>query len=340
MKRLSLLLALLLAGCFHKQTLPPAPDVEQLRAQHRYAEALVALDAAQNTPDYAQRRNALLADIGEYQARKLDEIGELAKEQQFAEAQRNLAEARKQLPPSNELEQFADNLRTAAERYKQRNLDEIVQLRSSTLSKEQALYRQLQKAADDPALRELIARQQADTDYFAAQLAQLGARAFAQNEFTKAVQYLGQANQLAPSDEVAQQLKRAEQALAASKQKRQTARSTEREQHYREMAAALQQHLQQRDYVAARAQLEQLKGLGIHGDEVEALRVQLDTEITAYVERQIDAGNRLYSDGRLEEALQCWRQAAVLAPSPQLTERMEKAQRFIDRLEQLRAKQY
>lgn len=338
MKRLALCLMLLTAGCkVQPPAAPPAPDVAQLQAQHLYVEALAALDI--NSPDYDDRRAELLAAAAQYKAQLLQELGELTRLQQFAEARRMLATARPHLPESNELNRFAENLDAAAARFQQRQLDEIVILRSNTLLKEQALYRSLHKAADSPELEQLIARQAADAEFFAAQLAQLGTRALAQNELSKATLYLGHANQLAPSDELAQQLKRAEQALATSKQKRLTARSTEREQHYKELTAALQQSMQQRDYATARLQIEQLKALNIRVDEVESAQEQLDRAIAAFVARQLDTGNRLYSDGHLEEALQHWRRAAALEPSPQLTERMEKAQRFIDRLEQLRAKQ-
>lgn len=341
MKRLVIVLSMLLAGCIHQpSSAPRAPTVEQLRAEHRYVSALKTLDAtALNAPDYTQRRTELVEDANAYQATLLDELAESMRQQAFADAERRLADAQRELPSSSELERFSDNLHLAAERFRQRNLDDIVQLRSTILLKEQPLYRALEKASDDDALRQLIERQRADTDFFAAQLEQLGTRALAQNDFTRAAQYLGQANQLKPSDDIAQQLKRAEQALAASKQKRQTARSTEREQHYREASAALQQSMQQSNYAVARSQLEQLKALAIHNDEVDAVQQQLDRAIAAFVDSEIDAGNRLYSDGHLEEALVRWRSAATLAPSPQLTERIEKAQRFIDRFEQLRAKQ-
>lgn len=341
MNRFALWLLLLLAGCVHQPPPPPpAPDIAQLRAQNRYVDALAALDGIKDTtPDYETRRAALLGAASEYQEQLLLELGELARHQQFTEAQRMLAGAQPQLPPTTELTRFAENLENSATQYRQRYLDELTQLRATTLLKEQPIYRSLQKAADTPELRQLLERQRADTEFFAAQLAQLGARAIAQNELTRGTQLLGLANQLAPSEELAQQLKRTEQILASSKQKRQTARSTEREQHYREQSAALLQSIQQRDYLAARAQLEQLKSLNIRTDEVEQLQEQLDNTIARFVAQQIDAGNRLYSDGHLEEALKHWRQAAALTPSPQLTERMEKAERFIDRLEQLRSRQ-
>lgn len=342
MNRLTLWLLLLLAGCVHQPPPPPpAPDIAALQTQHRYVTALAALDAdARNMPDYSERRAALLAAAGNYQTQLLDELKALVTQQQFTGASQRLAEAQKELPQSTELDQFAANLQAAATRYRQRTLDEIVQLRAGILLKEEPLYHALQKAADTPELEALIVRQRADAEYFAAQLAQLGARAFAQNEFTRATQYLGLANQLAPSEELAQQLARAEHALAAGKQKRQTARSTEREQQYRELSAAFQQSVQQLDYLAARTQLDQLKALNIHAEEVESAQARLDGVIHSFVARRVDAGNRLYSEGHIEEALQHWRQAEALAPSPQLTERIEKAQRFIDRLEELRAKKY
>ncbi|HSB97300.1 MAG TPA: hypothetical protein VLC91_12670 [Spongiibacteraceae bacterium] len=341
MKPFYLLLLLALAGCVHTPppSPPPGPDVAELQAQHRCLSALKLLNTTgRDDADYVQQRDALVASARAYQTDLIGELRELMQQKQFAQAQEKLALAQIELPISQELEQFSQQLTTAAERYRQRYLEEILQLRSATLLKEQTLYNALDKAATEPELQQLIIRQRADSEYFAAQLSQTGARALAQNELTKAVQYLGLANQLTPSPELAQQLKRAEQALFASKQKKQTARSTEREQHYRELNAIFLQNLQQFDYAGARTQLEQAKTLGIHGDELETSQEQLDSAIDRFVTQEIDAGNRLYSEGYIEEALLRWRRAAVLTPSPQLLERIDKAQRFIDRFEQLRTK--
>jgi hypothetical protein len=333
---------LALAGCVHTPppSAPPLPDIAELQNQHRYLSALKALnDSARDDADYTARRDAVIAAARLYQTELIDELRELLQQQQFAQAQEKLALAQIELPASQELERFSDQLTTAAERYRQRYLDELIQLRSSTLLKEQPLYNALQKVASDTELKQLLARQRADSEYFTEQLIQAGTRALAQNELTKAVQYLGLANQLAPSPELAQQIKRTEQTLAAGKQKRQTALSTEREQHYRELYAAFQQDLQQANYANARAQLEQARTLSVHIDEIEIAQNQLDRAIERFVAQQIDSGNRLYSEGHIEEALQRWHQAAALTPTPQLIERIDKAQRFIDRLEQLRAKQ-
>ncbi len=343
MKRLrppSIALLCLLSGCVHMPQAPtPTPSIEQLQAEHHYLSALKTLNAnARNAPDYLQQRDAILATARIYQTDLIRELTALMLQQQFAAAQQQLAAAQIELPISRELDQFTEKLATASDRYQQRFLDDIVALRSATLLKEKPLYQALQKSATEPELQQLIARQHADVEFFATQLTEAGTRALAQNEYTKATQYLELANQLMPSPALANQLKRAEQALATSKQKQQTARSVEREQHYRELNAALQQSLQQNDYAAARTQLEQAKTLGVHNDELAAAQTQLDAAIKKFVDQQIDTGNRFYSDGHIEEALNRWHQAAALTPSPELTERIDKAQRFIDRLEQLRVK--
>jgi tetratricopeptide (TPR) repeat protein len=332
-----------LLGCTPTPKIPtptPTVNVAELQEQHRYLSALKTLNAsARNAPDYIEQRDALLAAARDYQTALIRELSELLQQQQFVQAQQQLEAAQNELPISRELDQFSEQLYAARDRYQRRYLDEILQLRSGTLLKERQLYQALQKAATDSELQQLVAHQHDDAEYFASQLSEAGTRAFAQSDYSKAVQYLGLANQLTPSTALAQQLKRAEQALTASKQKQQNARSVEREQRYRELSTAFLQDLQQRDYAAARSQLDQLKILNIHNDELEAAQSELDSAIHNFVKQQTDAGNRLYSEGHIEDALQRWRQAVALSPSAELTERIDKAQRFIDRLEQLRRQQ-
>jgi uncharacterized protein YeaO (DUF488 family) len=338
MKLYRLSLLLLLSGCTYLpwKTPPPADNFDSLRTEHRYVSALAVLDTREvNAPDYTARRNALLDEAKEYQTQVLHDVGELAKQKRFAQGQTLLDEATPELPPSDELRTFTDQFQANRDRYVQRILDELYQLRSPQLTREQPLYDALQAAASDPELRQLAERHQQDADFFSRQLAAAGAQALAQKEYTKAAQYLGAANQLAPSSEVAQQLSRAEQALNRNRQKYQAARSAEREQRYRELSTSIEQALQERDYAAAQQLLEQARGLAVHSEELDAYQRQLDTEVATFVKQQTEEGNRRYANGHIEEALQIWRQADLLAPSQELKERIEKAQRFMERYQQL-----
>lgn len=341
MKLRWLALALLLTGCTYApwRTAPAEPDVDSLRTQHRYVSALAVLDEREkNAPDYAQRRSALLQEAQQYQGQVLGEVDELARQKRYAEGQTLLDQTTPELPESEELRNFTAQFATSRDRYVQRALDELYQLRSTQLPREQPLYQALDNAASDPELRKLVERHKADESFFAQQLGNAGAQALAQKDYAKAVQYFSAANKLEPSPQLAQQLARAEQALQANKQKYQAARSAEREQRYLELSSNIQEALQQRDYITARQQLEQARALAIHAEDVEAYQRQLDAAVNAFVKQQTEEGNRRYANGHIEEALHIWRQADSLAPSQELKERIEKAQRFMERYQQLREK--
>lgn len=342
MKRLRLFpLAMLLAGCTH---LPWGPgtgtgSIDNMRQQHRYNSALAVLDAeAKSAPDYPSRRQALIQEAQQYQTQVLHDVDELAKQKQFAQAQALLDKILPELPESDELRSFTEQFQNNRDRYVQKTLDQLYQLRVSQLPREATIYQALQNSASDPELRALAARHQQDTEFFARQLAAAGAQALAQGENSKAVQYLTVANQLNPSPQLAQQLSRAEQAISNNREKYQAARYAEREQKYRELNGGIQQALQDRDYVAARQLLEQAKALSIHNEDTEAYQRKLDTAVNAFVKRRVEDGNRRYANGHIEEALQIWRQADSLAPSQELKERIEKAQKFMERYQQLQKK--
>lgn len=339
MRHSVLTLTLLLSGCTHLpwQVLPTDTGIEQLCERHSYVTALHALEARKkNTPDYEEKRDAVLKQALQYQNDLLNQAGILIQQQQFINAQNLIAEARPELPPSPALDQFDERFNAARDRYVQRELDELVQTRGPALAKEHAAYQALSKAATDPELQRLVARHQADVDYFAPLIARMGSQALAQNDYAKAAQYLAIANQLTPSPVIARQLKTAEQTIAAGKQKQQIARNNEREQRYRDLNNALQQSLQQRDFFAARDLLEQAKVLNTHSDELDAMQRELDDAIAAFIAQQVDTGNREYAEGHIEDALNNWRQADALTSTPELREKIDKAQKFIDRLEQLR----
>lgn len=342
MKRLRLFpLAMLLAGCTHLpwQSTANAPSLDSMRQQHRYNTALALLKAQGETaPDYPARREALMHEAQEFQSQLLHDVDELTKQKQFAQAQTLLDSALPELPESDELRDFTEQFQSSRDRYLQRTLDQLYQLRAAQMPREAALYQALQNAASDPALRALVARHQQDTEFFASQLAAAGEKALAQGDNSKAAQYLNAANQLDPSPQIAQQLSRAEQALSNNREKYQAARSAEREQKYRELNSGIQLALQERDYPGARQLLEQAKALSIHGDDIEAYQRQLDAAVNVFVKQRTEEGNRRYANGHIEEALQIWRQADALAPSQELKERIEKAQRFMERYQQLQKK--
>ncbi len=334
---LSALIAL--GGCAQLpwQVLPTEAGIDQLCQQHRYITALKALDARKRSaPDYEEKRAAILAQLQKYQSELIAQAEALVQQQQFAKAEKLIEENRAELPASRELTQFDARLITARDRYVQRSLDDVTQLRAVALAREHAAYAALEKGAHTPELQALVARHQADVEEFAPRIATLGAQALVQNDYEKAAHYLAIANELNPSSALAQQLKSAELALAAERQKQQAARITVREQRYRELRNALQKSIADREFFAARDLLAQTRTLNTHTDELDIMQRELDAAIAVFVNQQLDKGNRLYTDGHIEDALNSWRAANALTPTPELQEKIDKAQKFIDRLQQLR----
>lgn len=334
---LSILLAL--GGCSQLpwQVLPTDAGIDQLCKQHRYVTALKVLDTRKRSaPDYEEKRTEILNDLKNYQTELLRQADALIQQQQFAKAEVLIETDRPELPASLELTQFDAQFSAARDRYLQRWLDEVVQLRAPSLAKEHSAYMALLKAASTPELQRVVARHQADVDYFSPLIAKLGSQALAQNDYDKAAQYLTIANQLAPSPLLAHQLKSAEQAIAADKQKQQTNRINTREQRYRELQSALQKSIRDHEFFAARDLLAQTRTLNTHNDELDAMERDLDAAIVTFAKQKIDAGNRQYAEGHIEESLKEWRAANALTPTAELQEKIDKAQKFIDRLEQLR----
>ena len=335
----ALLLTLMLGACSQLpwQMLPTDAGIEQLCEQHRHVTALKALEARRKSiSDYEKKRDDVLAQARLYQIDLLNRAYALMNQQQFAKAEALLEADRAELPASKELSQFDEIFINTRDRYIQRWLDELVLARAPALAREHAAYLALTKAASDPELQRVVARHQDDVDYFAPLIAKAGSEALAQNDFAKAAQLLAIANQLTPSATLAQQMKTAEQAVAAGKQKQQIARSNEREQRYRDLHTVLLRALEDKDFFAARDLLSQAKTLNRHSDELDTMQRELDDAIGAFVSQQIDSGNRHYAEGHIELALRSWRAADALTPTPELKEKIDKAQKFIDRLEQLR----
>ena len=339
MKRALLIAAILaLAACTPLIEAPwsPQPTIEQLCNEHRYLSALKALNAHRYiVSDYEARRDAILAQAREYEDRVLRDVAALAGRREFAQALTLLQNAQTELPASLKLSQSREQLTAASEHEERRVLNELLPLKARQLQKDHALYETLQKSAITPVLKDAVARHRADVDYFAPLIARAGQDALETKEFARARQLLSIAHQLTPSPVLEEQRARAEQALSSSRKKKRVAQSAEREQRYRELSNELFESLQQRDFTAAREQLGLARELNIHTEEVENAQRLLDNIIADYVRQQVDAGNKLYTDGRIEEALASWRRADELSPTADVKEKIEKAQKFIGRLQQL-----
>lgn len=317
----------------------PAPlvDVSALREQHQYQTALAALEQQRGTdPSYLQQRQTLLEAATLYQSQLLRSLRTAMDQQDYANAQKTLEAALPQLPPNAELTAFSAEFDRARMRYVQEKLDELYQLRGEHLLKEQPLYQSLQGFTGDYDLQIAVARYQADADYFSKLLAAAGALAMQREDYAAALKYLSTANQLRPAAELASAIEATRRAHDARREREKQNRTSERELRYAKLESALQAALAKQDFQQARIQLNTLRDIGLHLAEVEQYRRHLNEAVDSYVAAQIDAGNKHYAEGHIEEALKNWNNASALQMTPELKERIEKAEKFIQRYQNLK----
>lgn len=327
-----LALCLALSGCSWLAP-KPAPDIGGLRAQHHYVSALHALEQRQSRdPAYLAARQAVLDDAMLFQSQLLQTLRGFLEQQDFVQAQQLLDATVPELPPSAELTAFLAEFTKARGSYVQDKLDELYQLRGEHLLKEQPLYQSLQGIAGDDELQVAVERYQADANYFAGLLSAAGTQAMARDNFVAAQKYFATANQLRPSPELAAAIT----ALETEREARQEQRLQAREQRYRKIETTLLQALAKSDYSLARTTLASLRETGLHVTDIEQYRRRLNEAIASYVSAQIDAGNKSYAESHIETALEHWRNANQLQSSPELKERIEKAEKFIQRYESLK----
>jgi tetratricopeptide (TPR) repeat protein len=336
LRRLTLLSVLALGGC----TLLVKPvadvDIDALRQQHYYVDALEALEQQRaNNPNYLTQRQQLLEEATLYQSQLLQSLRAAMDQQDYASAQKTLEQALQQLPANAELNAFNAEFDRARSRYVQDKLDDLYQLRGEHLLKEQPLYQSLQGFNGDYDLQIAVARYEADAEYFSRLLAAAGSQAMLREDYVAAQKYLTTANQLRPSHDLAAAIQGVQHANEARREREKQNRLNERDQRYRKLEAALQQSLDAQDFTQARTQLAALRDIGLRLGEVEQYRRRLDEAIGRYVAGQIDAGNKHYAEGHIEDALENWHAADALMPTPELKERIEKAEKFIQRYRDL-----
>ncbi|MFO7603455.1 MAG: hypothetical protein R6X06_06535 [Gammaproteobacteria bacterium] len=111
----------------------------------------------------------------------------------------------------------------------------------------------------------------------------------------------------------------------------------------RRLSATAQTHLSAAEHALENkqlnlslAQLEKIPAEEQDKAAISAFRKRLDTAIQQVVQQETDHGRRLYSEGKIQEALEAWQAVRLLDPSnPNLRRHIERAQRVLKKLESL-----
>ena len=332
----ALLPMLLCSACTLQTNVPPDTSIDVLARDHRYNTALAALERRErDTPEYRSRRRALLDAARAWERQLLAELDVLVARQQFAAAQLQLEGAMVELPETPALRRYAARFYEQRDAFIAEQVASLTRLRGENLVREQIYYEKLRGVEGDYRVRDAVERYREDAEYFGGKLREAGLRAFEAGDWSDAATLLSLSNQLHPDEFTATHLTSAQNQLRAAQdleqsELRQRERSRRTELRTRFDSAMRLGDIGQAEEVVTEAM--QLPDSGFAtGMQRQLTRVQQATAAA-----DIETGNRLYGDGKVEQALRYWQRAQRYDNSSELQMKIDRAQRLLEHYRELR----
>lgn len=353
-----LLLAVLLNGCAVLDTLPGTDldsQLDQWIAERQYGRALDALSRvdpkAPNYPQMAERRRQVEALAHTYEEEVVRNARKDLKAGNWARALDSYDAALERLPGSTMLKDgLAELHQEQASRLAEQRLTLLV-ARARFLERALPIHERI--AQIDPrnrAAQEALAEHRNALADTAEQLAKTGLAAFHAGQYEVAERTLPLAASLSDAPVVQrahaelQNWRKArdhEQVAARERRiKRAKAREEAIRQKFEELMDEYRRAFEAARYQNARTILSQVEATALHRDDVAREREHLEGVIRTEVERLFEQGVTHYSRGEFEQAIEAWRDVLELQPDHRpAMESLERAERVLERLEQLREKQ-
>jgi len=349
---LLLALAAQLAGC---STLYDAirPDVAQRVdtwvAEHEYGRALRAIAAVRPShPDYTRlqaRVPAIEREAMAFEDATIQESRALIKQKRWQEALVRYDRGIAKLAGSERLSKARADCLARRARYVQRLRTQGLLYRGEWLVRESPLQRMIAKAAPDDAQArrdlELVTR---EVEATSRGLYRCGERALERGVPDLAVSCLALAQRLTPSESTETALARAKQQQTERKQAqhRQAQRKLKQEQalQVQGLLSAYELAFSEGELLQARKALAALQAAQPEGDTVQALEAQFQAAVAERVGQGMEESRRLYSQGKIQQALDNWTALSQLDPeNGELHANIARAEKVLAKLRELNEKQ-
>ena len=179
---------------------------------------------------------------------------------------------------------------------------------------------------DDRSAQYDINRYEDEKEHLANQLQRCGEQAIINNQYTLARDCYLLSNRLMPSDKKLSFVNNLEKQL----------KTQANEKRFKELLSAYDEAYDKKIYGKARAPLQTIIAIDKNHNKAHALLKSLNQEIDSQLEKLITKGEELYSEKKITEALNTWKQAKKLAPDnkklTQLIIRAEKVNKKLQRL--------
>ncbi|KUJ84507.1 MULTISPECIES: tetratricopeptide repeat protein [Microbulbifer] len=319
----------------------PSETLQQLREQSKELERLQALDTA--TAAQQQQIRKLKNRLQQFERDAIRTASRLEKQSEWHEAERVLQVGTDLLPDSQELntarQKFSERRQLREERVRM----ELAIQRGEQLLKEAEAYQRLRQLNGPDVLTWLELQNFHRKCRGSAQALQDHAQeALQRGDYTLAARGLRVARRLYGNDLLQEpdQREQIDQDLAVAnrhlaKTKRQVASSAPKKDP-KSPVQELQRALDTGDLLSARQHLNRLQQQSPQDPQLSPLQSQFQSQLDARIEAAIKRGNDLYSEGKIERAVEVWREAKALDPdNAELLTNIARAEKVLENLKAL-----
>ena len=334
-----LVFQLLLGGCAYissyRADLPE--KIDTLIQQQEYGEALQLLEYA--SPSHAeykrlmQQKKRIMTLVPKYERQTIQKAEKLTRQGQWHPAQLTYDEALKKLPQSKELRKAQQEFLIKRDNYlKQLELSLLLN-RANWLIKNAPTQKEIVRVLPNEYQRYEELRNYPDkVDEAADQLVDCVQSALDAGNYNLAETCLILAERIGSKNVDKKQLVVAKKKLAKAKK----TEVKKQNEITRALIAELKQGYSQDNLRRARNQLNILKKQNSRDRTSLKLRKELNNRYRQGIDQKITAGRRLYSSGKIQEALDVWNSLLEIDPDNQkLQGHIERAERVLTKLQRL-----
>lgn len=329
-----------LSGCAFIHSFDKDLDskIQQWLSEHEYSKALDALShVRQGHSQYSQlqkRKIEVQQAADRFEKIKLREIGAHIKAQDWQAAESSLNYGMAKLPDSEKLQAAYNDFIKQRAHYLKGLYYQLYINKAEWLVKNQDVQQELSRTLPDDKSTKASAQQyEKEVDNVYQQLLICGLEGINIGDLELAEQCYLLADELKPSKEIQTTILEIQNKLA-KKQKRKPLLISKRGQALLEKAKGT---LKQGDLKVTLKAYKRIPNKDKKHALVTAFKQELDSRIKENVKQGIKLGRKLYSQGKIEQALAVWNDLRELDPDNEyLISHIERAQRVIDKLDKLK----
>lgn len=334
-----LALQLLFGGCAYLSSFSSElPEkIDTLIQQQEYGEALAMLEYVRPShADYTQlmqQKKRIEKLIPDYETKTIQKARKLTRQEQWYPAQQAYEQALAKVPQSKKLREAQEEFLNQRDNYlKQLELTLLLN-RANWLIKNAPVQKEIVRVIPDDYQRyEELRNYPEKVDETAEQLVKCVQSALDASNYDLASTCLKLAERIGSENIDQEQLAVANKKLAVA-EKAETRKQNDRT---RALIAELKQGYSQDNLRRARHQLDVLQKQNSRDATSIKLRKQLDKRYREGIDQKIAAGRRLYSSGKIQEALDVWNSLLEIDPGNQKLEaHIDRAERVLKKLQRL-----